>query len=91
MGILISPHKGVLRSNYIYKFITLLPNDYCLIPDNGAKNLFRPFLMYIKDGIVLSFENELFRICNLNHCKYTGRTSNKSGYLKSRYRSHEDR
>ena len=24
--------------NDIYKFITLLPKDYCLIPGNGAKN-----------------------------------------------------
>ena len=29
----------LLRPNDIYKFITLLPKEYCLIPDNGAKNL----------------------------------------------------
>ena len=31
--------KKLLRPNDIYKFITLLPKDYCLIPSNGAKNL----------------------------------------------------
>ena len=30
----------LLRSNYIYKFMALLSKDYCLVPDNGNKNLF---------------------------------------------------
>ena len=35
------------RPNDIYKFITLLPKDYCLIPGNGAKNsLDRPNDIY---------------------------------------------
>ena len=35
----------LLRPNDIYKFMTLLPKDYYLIPDNGAKSLFRPNYM----------------------------------------------
>ena len=30
----------------IYKFITLLPKDYCLIPGNGVKNLFTTYDIY---------------------------------------------
>ena len=36
----------LLRPNDIYKFLTLLPKDYYLIPDNGAKNLMRPNDIY---------------------------------------------
>ena len=35
----ISPLESVDRPNDIYKFITLLPKDYCLIPGNGAIKL----------------------------------------------------
>ena len=38
----------LLRPNDIYKFMTLLPKDYYLIPGNGTKNLLRPFLMCMK-------------------------------------------
>ena len=31
---------GVRGPKNIYKFMTLLPKDYCLIPGNGAINLF---------------------------------------------------
>ena len=31
-----NPFKLLLRPNDIYKFMTLLPKDYYLIPDNGA-------------------------------------------------------
>ena len=34
--------KSVLRPNYIYKFMILLPKDYYLIPNNCAKKLLRP-------------------------------------------------
>ena len=34
-----SADEGLLRPNDIYKFMTLLPKDYFLILDNGAKNL----------------------------------------------------
>ena len=35
-----------LRPNYRYKFMTLLPKEYYLIPGNGAKNLLRPNYIY---------------------------------------------
>ena len=34
---------SVFGSNDIYKFITLLPKDYCLIPGKCTKNLFAIF------------------------------------------------
>ena len=43
----------VLRPNDIYKFMTLLPKDYYLIPGNGAKNLFRP--NYIMRSVYANF------------------------------------
>ena len=36
----------MLRPNYIYKFMTLLPKDYYLIPSNRAKNLLRRNYIY---------------------------------------------
>ena len=36
----------LLRPNDIYKFMTVLPKDYFLIPGNGAKNLLRPNDIY---------------------------------------------
>ena len=38
----------LIRSNDIYKFLTLLPKDYYLIPGNNAKNLLRPFFICMK-------------------------------------------
>ena len=35
----VSAKDLLLRRNDIYKFITLLPKDYCLIPGNGAIKL----------------------------------------------------
>ena len=38
--------KNLLGLNYIYKFMTLLPKDYYLIPSNDAKNLLGPNYIY---------------------------------------------
>ena len=38
--------KNLLRPDYIYKFMTLLPNDYYLISGNGSKNLLRLDYIY---------------------------------------------
>ena len=36
----------MLRVDYIYKFMTLLPKDYYLIPSNSAKKLLRRDYIY---------------------------------------------
>ena len=54
--------KNLLRPNDIYKFMTLLPQDYYLILGNNAKNLLRPFFICMKNGIVLS--------CKMTHLKF---------------------
>ena len=41
-------HPIVDHFLYIHKFMTLLLKDYYLIPDNGAKNLLRPFFICMK-------------------------------------------
>ena len=41
---------------YIYKFMTLLPKDYYLIPNNGAKNLLTIFHMYEKLELFFVFK-----------------------------------
>ena len=50
------------------------------------------FHMYEKMELFIIFKmTNLKFVCGLDHCKCTGHTSNKSGYLKSRYRSPNER
>ena len=49
------------------------------------------FHMYEKMELLSLVNSFKICVCGLNHCKCTGRISNKSGYLKSRYHSHKDR
>ena len=63
----------------LYKFMTLLPRYYMLIPSKGTKNLIRPkitCMLIRKNGFVNEFIKDLVWS---QYCKCTGHTSNKSG------------
>ena len=65
----------------------LLPEEYFLISGNDTKNLMTIFHMYEKMELFFVFNmTHLKFVCGLDHCKCTGRTSKKTGYLKSIYR-----
>ena len=59
--------------------MTLPPKNYYLIPGNGTKNL---LTLLIKICVYPFCKLDSIKIVvGLNHCKYIGRTSNKSLFL----------